>query len=427
MSLRRTVQSALLSGLAFASADARAQAYVVSEIPLDIAYGINDAGVVTGGGPGFFAYVWDSPLLLPLGTLGGASAYSDKINEWGEVVGAAETASGDRHAYLHTGGSMIDLGTLGGSSSDARGLNTWGQVVGASWTAGDLEWRAWTDTGAGMVMLPSFGGTYSGAEAINEAGTIVGWSDYSTTSTRRAFRYDNGVLTDLGTLAGPSGATDVNDDGLIVGWAENANGRSQPVYWENNTLHRMPLPAGATSATVNAVSESGRMVGTASEMAAVYHAWGTVLLQDLVGGTTLDLMRAEDVNGSGQIVGYAYDTADQTLKAYVATPTPLVLAPPTPGIAGVMNSFMVTGANPGSTVRLVYGTRAGTSDLSRWCRGEQLEMRNPAVGATAAANVSGIAMPSAVTPAGGSGVTVRYQALELDSCRVSNLVTYTYP
>src|SRR5215204_2722629 len=70
--------------------------------------------------------------LLDLGTLGGQESHAYSINERGQVVGDALTATGETHAFIWKKGVMIDLGTLGGTSSYARAINDRGQVVGLS-------------------------------------------------------------------------------------------------------------------------------------------------------------------------------------------------------------------------------------------------------------------------------------------------------
>ena len=61
------------------------------------------------------------------------------------------------------------------------------------------------------------GGGYSSAEDINDAGQVVG---YSTTGSgvTHGFRWDKGVMTDLGSLGGDvSDAMGINPAGQVVG------------------------------------------------------------------------------------------------------------------------------------------------------------------------------------------------------------------
>ena len=76
-----------------------------------------------------------------LGTLGGGGSQAGAINNRGQVVGSAYTASGDYHAFLWEDGEMTDLGTLpGGSFSFAQAINNRGQVVGFySRTASEIQ------------------------------------------------------------------------------------------------------------------------------------------------------------------------------------------------------------------------------------------------------------------------------------------------
>jgi probable HAF family extracellular repeat protein len=58
-----------------------------------------------------------------LGTLRGAQAEANAINDQGRVVGWSETRSGNTHAFLWQNGTMRDLGTFGGSTSVAWDIN----------------------------------------------------------------------------------------------------------------------------------------------------------------------------------------------------------------------------------------------------------------------------------------------------------------
>ena len=73
-------------------------------------------------------------------TLGGFGSNAYDINDNGQVVGNAFTASASQ-AFLYSNGTMTDLGTLGGSNSNAFGINDDGQVVGDSDIASGAERR----------------------------------------------------------------------------------------------------------------------------------------------------------------------------------------------------------------------------------------------------------------------------------------------
>ena len=104
--------------------------------------------------------------------LGGAKTRAVDVNDGNEIIGIAQTAEGDDHAVLWTGGDVVDLG----------------------------------------VFTPA---------AINNASQIVG------SLTDSAVLWDDGELIDLNDcLPGESGwhllhANDINDAAQIVGWGVN--------------------------------------------------------------------------------------------------------------------------------------------------------------------------------------------------------------
>src|SRR5207302_3507687 len=97
------------------------------------------------------------------------------------------------------------------------------------------------------IDLGSLGGGESQAVAIDDRGRVVG---YSTTATgaQHAFLWQNGKMTDLGTLPGVAGTfngveneqfvpTGINDRGQIVGLAHDPIGSFEVGWlWQKGKL-----------------------------------------------------------------------------------------------------------------------------------------------------------------------------------------------
>jgi probable HAF family extracellular repeat protein len=79
-------------------------------------------------------------------------------------------------------------------------------------------------TTLGTLAGPAYPAAASAGRALNDTDDVVGQSD-TAVFTRHAFLHSHasGTLTDLGTLHGGdlerSGANDVNDAGQVVGWS----------------------------------------------------------------------------------------------------------------------------------------------------------------------------------------------------------------
>jgi len=175
--------------------------------------------------------------MADLGSLGGATSIAHDVNDRGEIVGFAETATGQAHAVLWTAThGPRDLGTLGGPVSMGLAINNRGEVVGGSGHA-----FLWTEQ-AGIVDLGTLGGVTSCANDVNDAGCIVGVSQTAETDRRgqpatRAFlRTPDGRLLDLGTLGGEHSsaaaiAEEVDGTLLIVGHSHDDTARVRAVLW----------------------------------------------------------------------------------------------------------------------------------------------------------------------------------------------------
>ncbi|MDH5287357.1 MAG: hypothetical protein OEX23_12095 [Betaproteobacteria bacterium] len=154
--------------------------------PKSWATAINDRGEVAGhmeaAGGRTRAWLWRDGRVYDLGTLPGhADSFASGLNNAGWVVGTSRAggAGGYNRAFLHDGRTMWDLGTLGGSNSAARAINDAGQVVGEADTASHPS-QAFLYARGTMIDLAdrSFFSTNSSAIAINNSGQIAGFQNW---------------------------------------------------------------------------------------------------------------------------------------------------------------------------------------------------------------------------------------------------------
>jgi len=302
--------------------------------------------------------------VIDLETLGGSYSRAYGINEAGQVVGYAETADGEQHAFLWDRNiGMIDLGTLGGNKSSAFGINNFGQVVGsAKTTGGELHaflWEKGRITDLGVLE----GGNCTEAKAINDAGQVVGTARTSEAaySWQRAFLWENGAIADLSVLDGrsDSSAADINIRGQVVGTSgghafiwDSTNGMRDLIGLQSsgNAINDGGLAVLASGgryyiwdgagglfdmylirySRTNAINNAGQVVGDFDYLSdkdshAFFWAggYGMLDLNNLApaGSGWKDLVSAGDINNCGQIVGYGITDTGRT-HAFLMTPIP---------------------------------------------------------------------------------------------------------
>jgi probable HAF family extracellular repeat protein len=342
--------------------------------------------VPTAGGT--HAEIWQNGTYTDLGVLptpsgyqSGAYSYASDINDTGVVVGwgqLANTGYNTDRAFIWENGLMRNLGDPapeGGYCSQAYGVNASDTVVGSDDTNGfcdpyAVEWPA----GGGAIQLPSLCGTganacHGAALAINPGGEIAGWSQ-TPQHGEDAVVWNDGQVTDLGTLAGGSGynteATAINDSGTVVGWSQVGGSDTPHAFiWSGGVMTDLQPLLGSiagigavVSSEALAINSSGEVVGCWTDQNGGQHAFlysGGAMYDPatlLGSGSTWGLYTALAINDDGYIAGEGKaDASDINLGVTNYLLTPQVGPPtvstvsPSSGPTGGGTSVTITGTN----------------------------------------------------------------------------------
>ncbi len=159
-----------------------------------------------------------------------------------------------------------------------------------------------------IVDLGTLGGSFSATYAINDLNQIVGASTNAQNATR-AFRWANGVFTDLGVLPGKtsSQANDINEAGQVVGTSFGGTSQARAFRWSSGNMLELPPPAGYCCSEAHGINDAGDVAGAVSLTVGSPHAaiWRDGVPTDLQAAGTGEGF-AWDISNTGQVVGTFY-------------------------------------------------------------------------------------------------------------------------
>ena len=329
--------------LAATAAPALASTYTMTDLGslgygTTVATGINASGQITGESylgtevqtkcptpkhkppcfthPGH-AFLWSNGTMTDLGTLGGLDSQGNAINDSGEVVGTSGAATGSS-AFTDKNGIMTAINT-----GDPMAINDSGEIAGGGSfpVAGTLNVfeQAFTYQNGNTTvlgLLAGAGGTFTAASGINSSGEVVGSGDNSA-SYERAWKYQNGTITDIGTLGGPqASATAINASGQIVGFAQTTSDADHGFLYTGGRMTDLGL-----NVFPDAINDLGVIVGQGPGGAVVDSGGGFQNLNNLVpAGSGFTLTNAVGVNSNGQIVANGGNNTTGQNHAFLLTP-----------------------------------------------------------------------------------------------------------
>jgi probable HAF family extracellular repeat protein len=112
------------------------------------------------------------------------------------------------------------------------------------------------------------GGTGSGALDINDRGQVVGYGG------SHAFLWEDGQMTDLGTLGGYSSiAYGINSRGQVAGYSSTASGGEHAFLWEDGEMTDLGTMRAGYISVAYGINRLGQVVGESySKTSSDFHA-----------------------------------------------------------------------------------------------------------------------------------------------------------
>ena len=309
-------------------------------------------------------------LMMDIGItgLGGPNSVAFAVNQKGQTVGQAETATPDPNGedicgfgthlicqpFLWQWGVMTALPTLGGHNGFAHQINSSGQVAGFAETAipdpgcpaGQvLHVEAVTWQNGTVQALPTISGDADGvALAVNDNGQVAGATGGCAAvnpdtgmplAPLHAVLWQNGAATDLGNLGGTgeSGmgnlAFNINNQGQVIGFSDlSGDATFHAFLWTQAAGMKDlgTLPGDVASVAIG-LNDAGMVTGLSldADFNPTAFLWQNGVMTNLNSlirsDSPLFLMQPCSVNSRGQIIGLALQKSTGQLHGFLATPT----------------------------------------------------------------------------------------------------------
>ena len=246
---------------------------------------------------------------------GAPATYAFGINNTGQIVGyTLDSASGDIHSFLYSGGSFTTINVPGATVTQPIGINDVGQIVGSFADSANV-YHGFIYSGGTFATIDAPGATGTYPYGINDAGQIVVISTVGFLDTGGSFT----------TIAAP-GATvtlpyGINDAGQIVGDSTVGG------FLDTGGNFTSIVMPGAAYTGPRDINNAGQVVGVSIDGSHLYHGF----LYSSGSFTAVNVPGAFwtapwGINDMGQIAGYFSDGTNA--HGFLATPTGVAFASP---------------------------------------------------------------------------------------------------
>ncbi len=197
--------------------------------------------------------------------------------------------------------SVRDLGVLPGyTTTEAQGINEAGRIVGTSGDGGSQS-RPFLWNDGVLTNLGTLGGSRGIAHGISDTGFIAGESEVAS-HEMHAFLWENGNMKDLGLGV----AFAVNDQGQAAGcgFPTSSAPPCHAVLWQAGQITDLGT-LGGHSGSAYGIDDAGQVVGSTLATDGFMHAflWQAGTMTDLGGLPGYQFSAAWDINAAGQVVG----------------------------------------------------------------------------------------------------------------------------